>query len=65
MWIMFQKDVKWALHYLDNFIIFGRPHALPAEKLRALKSKLAKCQFRKACLKRELLSLVWSAEPCS
>ena len=25
LWIMYAKGVRWALHYLDDFIIFGRP----------------------------------------
>ena len=104
LWVMLVKGVKWALHYLDDFLLFGRPQLrecqsaleiclqtcselgweahkvggpsscivflgieidsvnsqlrLPTEKLQSLKLELAKWQAKKACSKRELLSLI-------
>ena len=26
LWVMHLKGVKWALHYLDDFLLFGRSH---------------------------------------
>ena len=104
LWVMLVKGIKWALHYLDDFLLFGRPHLrecqsaleiglqtcselgweahkvggpssctvflgieidsvnsqlrLPTEKLQSLKLELVKWQAKKACSKRELLSLI-------
>ena len=106
LWVMLLKGVKWALHYLDDFLLFGRPHLqecqsaldiglqtcselgwevhvhkvggpsscivflgieidsinsqlrLPTEKLQSLKMELVKWQAKKACSRREFLSLI-------
>lgn len=41
LWIMFAKGVVWALHYLDDFIIFGSPDTQECQQ--ALKLGLQTC----------------------